>query len=790
VVAVAVGFAGVGGSLATASASGWPYDIQQHTFVRYLFTSPTTGQIFIDQSCSFSGNPDSDHERFAAVGADGTHHWGLLDNVDPYLPDCPNSQFVDRNGRVFFGAYDAVTLADQQLVAFDQAGHRLWALPTPVSNSFACSRVLTSGADGLLYAVVPRLSHGLGSYEMHLLAIDPATGHVARDIKVYDGPACGAITGVHASQAGVLVPTPAGIVLVDYAGIANPPRPYPAAVSFAPSPSTSYDLGRLPDGAAIWARTTNLSSSSCSNSFDQATIKITIFKDNPIERLWSRESPSTVAQCEDLAFLHARGTADGGAVLSGDMTTGKTGRVLTGLAPNGTERWEQRLTSEDDPIALVGMVLDTGGTVVVALRDVASACDPAFFCSQIRVRFFNGQTGQPSAPDQLLSGGDPQRTISEYQSMAIGSGHLYVAHEVGPGTVSGSEHYVRVSRLGQPGLGHDLDLTAFPERAVPVPPPPGPLPPNPDQPVPPPPVGPPGTPTYVALGDSYSSGEGVDPFTPGTNYGNASAPSRPFNKCHRSALSYPYTVVRGRALALQHHACSGALVSDFVHKNYGRNAGEGPQLNHLGVHTKLVTVTVGGNDAGFDYVLHRCLTLSSDCSRDRVAQQFVDDGIRDLRNGRGQTCFNPPGAPGLACVPSAPSLGKLYRKIAGRAPTARIVVANYPTLFVRTPKHACLVAPTFGMEPDEMVWVNRQVRKVNEAIGDAVNAARRKGVNVRLADAYTAFADRGVCSGRAWIRSLKVARRWPIQGDQRSFHPTEQGQRAYARAFTAALRDR
>src|ERR1700712_1672104 len=64
--------------------------------------------------------------------------------------------------------------------------------------------------------------------------------------------------------------------------------------------------------------------------------------------------------------------------------------------------------------------------------------------------------------------------------------------------------------------------------------------------------------TYVALGDSYASGEGVEPFLPGTD------DSR--HRCHPSAGAYARLLAAGPGMppVAEFWACSGARVADFI----------------------------------------------------------------------------------------------------------------------------------------------------------------------------------------------------------------------------------
>src|ERR1700754_1011327 len=85
-------------------------------------------------------------------------------------------------------------------------------------------------------------------------------------------------------------------------------------------------------------------------------------------------------------------------------------------------------------------------------------------------------------------------------------------------------------------------------------------------------------PAYVALGDSYSSGNGAG------NYISSSG------DCHRSNSAYPALWASANSpSSFTFAACSGAVTTDVINS----------QLGSLNASTGLVTLTIGGNDAGF-----------------------------------------------------------------------------------------------------------------------------------------------------------------------------------------------
>lgn len=133
---------------------------------------------------------------------------------------------------------------------------------------------------------------------------------------------------------------------------------------------------------------------------------------------------------------------------------------------------------------------------------------------------------------------------------------------------------------------------------------------------------------YVALGDSYSSGEGgleyeadtdIDKESLEQRYFEGTSDSDPYsNMCHRStkaygqrvATKYDFTGVR-----FTFRACSGALLDDFstkkseadTNKPWRGNDGEDAQEDYVDEDTTLITFSIGGNDADFVGTLQACI---------------------------------------------------------------------------------------------------------------------------------------------------------------------------------------
>ena len=98
---------------------------------------------------------------------------------------------------------------------------------------------------------------------------------------------------------------------------------------------------------------------------------------------------------------------------------------------------------------------------------------------------------------------------------------------------------------------------------------------------------------YTALGDSYSAGEGNDPFD---------------GSCHRAERAdsaYPRILpgLVGYLGAPSFHACTGAVTADVWQRHQPGKRGQLAQTAYVRPTDKLVTLTIGGNDLHFSSIL-------------------------------------------------------------------------------------------------------------------------------------------------------------------------------------------
>lgn len=221
--------------------------------------------------------------------------------------------------------------------------------------------------------------------------------------------------------------------------------------------------------------------------------------------------------------------------------------------------------------------------------------------------------------------------------------------------------------------------------------------------------------SYVALGDSYSSGVGTRTYiSDGTS-------------CQRSTYAYPYLIAQSRGFTLNFQACSGAKIPDVTSK----------QLGALSSGTSYVTISVGGNDAGFSSVLTECAQpgwMTNCDGKINTAQSYINNTL--------------PGA-----------LSTLYASIRSKAPNARVVVVGYPRLFQG---EDCNAATWFS--PSEETRLNQTADLLNSKLSAAAAA---KGF--AFANPTSAFIGHAVCDDVEWLNGLSN----PVS---ESYHPNRTGQ--------------
>jgi lysophospholipase L1-like esterase len=228
---------------------------------------------------------------------------------------------------------------------------------------------------------------------------------------------------------------------------------------------------------------------------------------------------------------------------------------------------------------------------------------------------------------------------------------------------------------------------------------------------------------YVAQGDSYASGTGTREY-----YDTA---------CQRSIHSYAKQLAAQQGMNLSHVACSGARIPD-VRAN---------QLSALSAATNLVTISIGGNDAGFSSVITQC------------AKPFPFTCTGDITNSRNFITSTLPG-----------QLDALYTDIRTRAPNAQVIVVGYPRLF--NGEECNLGARISPAEQSSLNGVADLLATKTAAIA----AAHGFG----FVDPRTSFDTHRICDDVEWLNGLSN----PI-GE--SYHPNQLGHDTFTDLIAARL---
>jgi len=230
---------------------------------------------------------------------------------------------------------------------------------------------------------------------------------------------------------------------------------------------------------------------------------------------------------------------------------------------------------------------------------------------------------------------------------------------------------------------------------------------------------------YAALGDSYSSGVGSRVFYEESG------------ECDRSPYAYGPKIAANRGYTLDFEACSGAKTTEVNEK----------QLGHLSSTTALVTITIGGNDAGFSNVIINCALYYFTCGS---AISEADEYIEKTLPGKLETT---------------------YKDIKAKATTAEVIVLGYPKLFTKEGKTCNVNFLTSGNE-----------KKMNESAEklDAVIKARAEAMKFKFVNPTSAFEAHEVCASEEWLNGQSN----PLS---ESYHPNVKGQEEFTKLVEAAI---
>lgn len=246
---------------------------------------------------------------------------------------------------------------------------------------------------------------------------------------------------------------------------------------------------------------------------------------------------------------------------------------------------------------------------------------------------------------------------------------------------------------------------------------------------------------YVAMGDSFSAGEGVEPFETGTEAG-----------CHRSSQAYPRLLSADPAIPLHltsdgFIACSGA-VSDAI------KDGTDAQMNKVTTDTDIITMTIGGNDMPVRTYITACIAGScSGNATDEAIAGIANNVIPEVRD----------------------ALEALDSHMNTVGSDAAVLVLGYPQIVSETGTAAA--QGCWWYDTAEAAAMHNVTQQLNTAIKNEVDAMGSNFHFVSATDSTSPFAEHDLCRADGGSYFINYN---PLEPEEYTFHPNTAGQHAYA----------
>jgi lysophospholipase L1-like esterase len=258
--------------------------------------------------------------------------------------------------------------------------------------------------------------------------------------------------------------------------------------------------------------------------------------------------------------------------------------------------------------------------------------------------------------------------------------------------------------------------------------------------------------SYVSLGDSFTAG----PFIP-------HATGNPI-LCGRSTNNYPSDVARALHLSsVTDVSCVSATTVNMTQPQPldGGVQTAPPQFNALSASDALVTVGIGGNDAGLIGVAETCAAIDLFHPFGTACQDHYTSGGSD---------------PNVAAVnATGPNVAAVIQGIHQRAPHARVLVVGYPD---GLPVNGSACWPLVPLSAGDITYFNSLERRLNAVLRIAAGNDDATYVNT-----FTSSIGHDACRppGTAWINGIvPTSPGYPL-------HPNQAGEQNMAKQVLGDL---
>lgn len=249
--------------------------------------------------------------------------------------------------------------------------------------------------------------------------------------------------------------------------------------------------------------------------------------------------------------------------------------------------------------------------------------------------------------------------------------------------------------------------------------------------------------SYVALGDSYVAGPGIDPI------------DRASGGCQRSKANWPALLAKSLHVGTFHDvSCGGATTEDIVKARSVATALQPhAQIDAVTTETDLVTLGIGGNDENlFGAVIYCAFDATA---RSPLCTQLADDNLEGILER------------------TTTRITAALERIRAKAPAARIILVGY--LRVLPEPGGCDVP---GLSSAQASPAVADQDAIDMALADAAKRA-----DVEYISMSKASVGHESCTGsKAWVNGLA-----PKTGDGAFLHPTAAGMRAVAKIVSKHL---
>ncbi len=229
---------------------------------------------------------------------------------------------------------------------------------------------------------------------------------------------------------------------------------------------------------------------------------------------------------------------------------------------------------------------------------------------------------------------------------------------------------------------------------------------------------------YVALGDSYTAA----PLVPN--------PTGSPILCGRSTNNYPQDVRRSIApTSFTDASCSSATTADMTQSQSleGGVQTAPPQFNALAAGDALVTLGIGGNDAGLIGVAEECAKLDAAWPFGHRCKDHYASGATDTEVAR--------------ITATGPKVAAVIQGIHARAPKARVLVVGYPD---GLPQNGSTCYPIVPFSSGDVSYFNSLEKQLNAVIRQAAQAN-----GATYVDTFASSVGHDACAGSgAWVNGI------------------------------------